>query len=234
MTMSDRGVWVRAASDPLAGPASWDGLQVGDDVRLEVWLGPRNGVGAQYFRCFLTSDHGRPDDFIVFGLQHSGPYPGMCWVDVIEYHETLTMPDGRALGVPAGIERAIFQALGTSVPAGGHVMAEYDSPGRRVTARALELRVPPAATPLGTVLRMAGLGDYFRDWYFAEGGREGARKLQGFRALNEQHARERGLEMLVELRAFMAGAAELDWGIQAQTRPLAEAAIADLSARFEG
>ena len=80
---------------------------------------------------------------------------------------------------------------------------------------------------------MAGLGDYFRDWYYAEGGREGARKLQGFRALNEQHARERGLEMLVELRALMAGAAELDWGIQAQTRPLAEAAIADLSERYE-
>jgi hypothetical protein len=48
--------------------------------------------------------------------------------------------------------------------------------------------------------------------------------------------------MLAELRAFMAGplpgagpirAAQLEWGLQAQTRPLAQAAINELGARFE-
>ena len=67
----------------------------------------------------------------------------------------------------------------------------------------------------------------------AEGGREGPRKLQGFRAINEAHARTRGVEMLAELRAFLRGSPDLDWGLQARTRPLADAAIAELAARFE-
>ena len=227
------GPWYPASAAPLAGPATWDGVQVGDDVRLEVWLGPRNAVGAQYFRCFLASDLGRPQDPVVFGLQNSGPFPGFCWVEVIEYRNILEMPDGSTVEVPNGIERLIFEQLARLVPPGGHMMVEYDSPCRRVTARGLEGGVPPAATPLGAVMRAAGVGDAFRDWYIAEGGREGPRKLQGFRAVDEAHARERGEQMLGELRAFLAGSAELDWGLQAQTRPLADAAIADLAGRFE-
>lgn len=225
--------WRPASVDPLAGPAALEGTQVGEDVRLEVWLGPRNAVGAQYFRCFLASELGRPADPVVFGLHSSGPFPGTCWVEVIEYRTILGMPDGSTVEVPEGIERRIFAELGSLVPPGGHLMAEYDTPGRATTARALEGRVPPPATPLGATMRAAGVGDAFRDWYIAAGGREGPRKLQGFRAVDEAHARTRGLEMLAELRAFLAGSAELDWGLQARTRPLADAAIAELAARFE-
>ena len=232
-TFSGTDGWRPASVDPLAGPAALDGAAVGDDVRLEVWLGPRNAVGAQYFRCFLASDLGRPVDPVVFGLQSSGPFPGNCWVEVIEYRNILIMPDGSTVEVPEGIERLVFAALARLVPPGGHLMAEYDTASRAITARALEGRVPPAATPLGATMRAAGVGDAFRDWYIAEGGREGPRKLQGFRAINEAHARTRGVEMLAELRAFLRGSPDLDWGLQARTRPLADAAIAELAARFE-
>jgi hypothetical protein len=229
----ERTGWRRAAEAPEALPARWDGVEVGADVALEVWLGPRSAVGSQYFRLHLVSPLGRPIEPVLFALQNAGPQPGFNWVDVLYYAETLTVDDGRTVQVPGGVERRIFEQLAGAVPPGGHLMAEYDSPARAVTAAALAADVPPLATPLGALLYAVGCGDSFRDWYHAEGGREGARKLQGFRAPDVAHARRRGIEMLAELRAFMERAAELDWELQAQTRPVAEAAIEVLSARFE-
>ena len=229
----DADGWRPASVDPSAGPAALDGASVGEDVRLEVWLGPRTAVGAQEFRCYLASELGQPIDPVVRGLHSSGRFPGECWVEVVEYRHILGMPDGSTVEVPEGIERLIFAAIATLVPPGGHLLAEYDSPSRAPTARALEGRVPPAATPLGATLRAAGVGDAFRDWYIAGGGREGPRKLQGFRAVDEAHARTRGIEMLAELRAFLAGSADLDWGLQARTRPLAQATVEELATRFE-
>jgi hypothetical protein len=225
--------WRPASVDPLAGPAALDGATVGEDVRLEVWLGPRNAVGAQYFRCYLASELGQPMDPVVLGLHASGRFPGECWVEVVEYRNILGMPDGSTVEVPPGIERLIVAALATLVPPGGHLMVEYDSPSRAMTERALAGGVPPVATPLGATMRAAGVGDAFRDWYIAEGGREGPRKLQGFRAVDEAHARARGIEMLAGLRAFLVGSADLDWALQARTRPLAQAAVAELAERFE-
>jgi len=72
----------------------------------------------------------------------------------------------------------------------------------------------------------------FRDWYISEGGREGPRKLQGFRAIDHEHERIRGERMLRELDEFMARSRHLDWTIQAQTRPLAQATFAALHQRL--
>lgn len=225
--------WRRAAEEPAHPLARLAGAEVGEDVRLEVHLGPRNHVGSTYFRVYLvTETFGAVVEPLIFGLQNSGPYPGYNWLEVIEWRDVLPLSDGRTVEVPAGIERQVFRRLGELVPAGGHLMVEYDSPGRVITAKALYLKVPPAATPLGALLAAAGCGDAFRDWYISEGGREGPRKLQGFRALDAGHARRRGLEQLVALDAFLASPADLDWGIQSLCRPLARAAIAELSERF--
>ncbi len=225
--------WCAAAEVPEALPSRWDGVAVGEDVTLEVWLGPRSAVGSQYFRCHLRGEPGRTTEPVLFALQNQGPYPGFNWVEVLYYADTLALEDGRTVAVPGGVEHRIFQQLAGAVPLGGHLMAEYDSPARAVTAAALAAGVPPLATPLGALLHAVGCGDAFRDWYIPAGGREGPRKLQGFRAPDEAHARRRGVEMLTQLRTFMASAADLDWGLQAQTRPLAQAAIDELSARFE-
>lgn len=232
-TSLERSDWRPAAEAPEALPTRWDGAEVGADVSLEVWLGPRSAVGGQYFRLQLVSPLGRPIEPVVYGLQGGGPQPGFNWVDVLYYAETLTVGDGRTVQVPDGVERRIFEQMASAVPPGGHLMAEYESPARSVTAAALAAGVPPIATPLGALLYAVGCGDAFRDRYYAAGGREGARKLQGFRAPDATHARRRGLEMLAELRVFMPRAADLDWGLQAQTRPVAEAAIEVLAARFE-
>ena len=226
--------WRPASSEPAHPLARLDGASVGEDVTLETELGPRNHVGSTYFRVYLRSDElGRTVEPVVFGLQNSGPYPGWNWVEVLRWNDQLHVEDGRGVSVPPGIEALIFERLAELVPPGGHLMAEYESGARWVTAAALAARVPPAATPLGRLLARTGAGVAFRDWYIPEGGREGPRKLQGFRALDEQHARTRGLETIAALEAFLADTADLDWDVQAQTRPLAEEALAELRERYQ-
>ena len=219
-----------AADHPIG---RWHGAPVGDDLTLEPWLGPANSVGARYFRIYLQSQElGRPRDPLLLGLVNSGRYPGFNWVEVIDYSERLLIPDGRDVTVPEGVLWGVLKQLASLVPAGGHLMAEYDSSGHRMTARALAAGVPPRATPLGAAMAATGCGIAFRDWYISEGGREGPRKLQGFRALDEAHERRRGLETIDALQAFLARSDDIDWEVQAQTRPVAQEALERLLARF--
>lgn len=222
--------WQRARAVPGHPLAALEGVVVGTDVTLETWLGPRNSVGAWYFRIHLVTPRTRTAEPVVFGLQNSGAYPGFCWVEVIEYRQAVAVADGDAVEVPDGIERNIFGALAGLVPPGGHFMAEYESPSRAATAQALALRIPPLATPLGALLAEVGCGAAFRDWYIAEGGREGPRKLQGFRALDAAHEARRAREQLAALEAYLADARDIDWGVQSIARPLAQAAVTRLRA----
>ncbi len=222
--------WRPAAGVPDAALARLVGAAVADDAAIEPWIGPRNSVGARYFRCYLATEVGRAREPIVFGLQHSGPFPGNSWIEVAEYRSELTLPDGRIVEVPDEIELRLFAHLAELVPTGGHLMAEYESPARRLTARALALGVPPVATPLGAVLRAVGCGAAIRDWYIPEGGREGARKLQGFRAVDAAHERRRAAEMVVQLETFLADERDLDWDVLGFTRPIARTALTELAA----
>ncbi len=225
--------WRPASAEPDHALTRLDGASVGEDVTLEVELGPRTNVGSTAFRLYLRSEElGRTLEPVVIGLQNSGPYPGWNWVEVLRWTDELALENGQTVTVPAGIELLIFKRLAELVPPGGHLMAEYETPSRWVTAAALAGRVPPAATPLGRLLTRSGVGTAFKDWYIPEGGREGPRKLQGFRALNVEHARTRGLETIVALEAFLASSADLDWDVQAQTRPLAEEVLAELRGRY--
>ena len=216
-----------AGDSPLAALA---GAAVADDASLEPWAGPPNSVGARYFRCYLQTEIGRAREPVVFGLHHRGPFPGNNWVEVLEFRDVVTLADERSVEIPEGIERRIFAALAGLVPAGGHLMAEYESPARTLTARALALGVPPVATPLGATLRAVGCGAAFRDWYIPEGGREGPRKLQGFRAVDADHERRRAAEMVAALEAFLADERDLDWDVLGFTRPIARSALEELSA----
>ena len=182
---------------------------LGDGVALAVLLGPRSAVGSTYFRCYLDRADVRSSKPVVFGLQNSGPYPGFNWVEVLDYAAIVTLDDGTTLEVDDALERALFERLASLVPAGGHLMAEYDSKARATTARALVAGVPPLATPLGALLFEVGCGVAFRDWYIPEGGREGPRKLQGFSAVDDAHARTRAAEADAALDAFLEDSARL-------------------------
>jgi hypothetical protein len=231
MSEVDTARWRPVADEPAHRLAAVHGASVGQGVTLDVELGLRNHVGSRYFRAYLVADGlGRTADPVLFGLQNAGPFPGFNWVEITDFQHRVPLPDGRTVDVPEGIDLQIIARFAELVPAGGHLMVEYDSPGRAITAQALAANVPPVATPLGAMMFAAGCGTAFRDWYIPEGGREGPRKLQGFRAANDEHARQRGTEMLRELDAFLSRSKELDWSIQAATRPLAEAAVTALRA----
>ncbi len=226
--------WRPVANVPGHALCALDGAEVGNGVTLAVEIGPQSKVGSDYFRAFLVADGlGRSADPILRGLINRGPFPGYNWIEVTDSTNRVTMNNGGAVEIPEGIDIEVTRALGALVPAGGHLMMEYDSPHRDWTARALMANVPPIATPLGAMMFAAGCGVHFTDWYIAEGGREGARKLQGFRAVDAKHEDRRGRDTLNALEAFMPHVRDLDWDIQAAVRPLAEAAITVLRDRFE-
>jgi hypothetical protein len=163
-------------------------------------LGPKNNVGSRYFQLFLVGDDGRLDEEpLCLGLQNSGPYPAFNWIELAQWRESLSGAEPGAS--PA--HSALFAALREFAPAGGHIMAEYDSPTHRGTGRILTLRYPPATSPIGYLMFEQGIRSY-RDWYISEGGREGPRKLQGFVPLNEEIAVEKTGALRQEIEALLA------------------------------
>ena len=158
-----------------------------------VLLGPENRVGARYFQLYLLRD-GRlkGDGPALTGLYYRGRYPQHSWVEVM----TTRTPKGAE-------EEKLFQALGQTILPGGHLMVEYESPGRRKTERALSVGVPPLLTPLGAALFRAGCGYGFKDWYISEGGSEGPRKLQGYKPLDEEHRLKKADDLAKEALQFL-------------------------------
>ena len=72
------------------------------------------------------------------------------------------------------------------------------------TERGLKRGVPPAATPLGHALLVAGC-TWFKDWYFAEGGREGETKLQANKPLTAELHRDQLASLREELAGWLGG-----------------------------
>ena len=172
--------------------------------RLIALLGPKNNVGSRYFQLQLADAEGRlARETLALGLHNSGPFPAYNWVELIRYEVALTFGErtvdlaGEALDLP------LFRMLCALVPPGGHLMVEYDSPGQRASERALTLGYPPVTSPLGYLMFQVGCRS-FRDWYIAEGGREGPRKLQAFKPLNDEIAREKTAALRRQIEELLA------------------------------
>ena len=209
-----------------------DGAAVGEQVSIHVEVGARTIAGHRRFRLWLeAAEHGRSLVPVLHG-QHPVAHDTLPWLEVTRFEQQVQMDSGTAVEVPAEIDRRIVAQLASLVPPGGHLMLEYDSPGRRMTARSLLAGVPAVATPLGAALFEAGCGVAVRDWGDALGGRAGARRLQGTRPLHPAHAEQRAREMLPTLRRFLAESGDLEWDIQAATRALAQEVAAALTQRL--
>jgi hypothetical protein len=176
------------------------------EYRLIALLGAKNNVGSRYYQLWVVDASGALcDDLLALGMHNTGPYPAFNWIEMTQYREVLRI-GGETVELPAtGLDRALFGLLVQFVPAGGHMMVEYDSPTHRATARMLTLGFPPVCSPVGYLMFGIGCRSY-RDWYISEGGREGPRKLQGFMPLNEAIQREKEVKLREELTAFLARA----------------------------
>lgn len=205
MAPADLSTWTPAERDhPLSG---LEGQALASGI-LHVLLGPTSRFGARYFALLL--DGAGP---VLRGLHRSGPLPSYNWIEVAETR----LLDGE------GLDR-LFALLFGLLPPGGHIMVEYDSAERAETAAALAHNVPHIASALGASLFRVGFGAHFKDWQIAEGGAEGPRKLQAYKAPSredEQRWRERALHALEEFLARPAGQSD----VIAQARSRAEALL---------
>ncbi len=112
--------------------------------------------------------------------------------------------DGRIVEArELGLEAGFIRLLGGLIPAGGHLMIDYDSGGQDLTLAELVAQVPPPACYLGDLMFRAGLRGQFKDWYFSEGGHEGPRKLQANKSPNPAAARAALKEHMQVLRQFV-------------------------------
>jgi hypothetical protein len=113
----------------------------------------------------------------------------MPWFE-LRIYPTVDFGDGAIFDARAvGLEAAFIDLLGILIPPGGHLMIEYESPGQSATHAELLLRVPAAATYLGSLMFHAGFRGAFKDWYISEGGHEGPRKLQANKSPTSAAAR---------------------------------------------
>ncbi|MEA2683310.1 MAG: hypothetical protein QOK05_1638 [Chloroflexota bacterium] len=169
--------------------------------RLRVLVGPRI-VGKRYFRLQLDSGDG-PQRFIE-ALYNDGPYPGQNWVEIFDLDLPQPLRGREHFAPDLG---AYLQPVADAIPAGGHLMAEYEKLDWQTTQRGLLAGIPPIATPLGALLFDLGTGDSFKDWYFPEGGMEGNRKLQGNKAYTPEQRVEMRTKRVLELKKFLDGPA---------------------------
>ena len=140
---------------------------------------------------------------LMTGLVSGGGRLVMPWFEG-RLFPTVQMADGTTIDARAkGLEAAFVDLLGTLVPPGGHLMIEYESPGQHETHAELLLRVPPAASHLGSLMFHAGFRGDFKDWYISEGGHEGPRKLQANKSPTPAAARAAMRNHLRDLTAFM-------------------------------
>lgn len=178
-----------------------EGKPLGEDT-LEIMLGPKNRVGARYFQLTVRDRSGNASQPLLLAMYNSGPYPSYNWIEVIKLTRNIVFPE-REVTLSETDLHSLFRYLADLIPPGGHIMVEYESAEGAETRLSIGCGIPTVATPLGSMLFRVGCGVAFKDWHFAEGGSEGPRKLQGYKALHEDHRLARAAEMAAELRSFL-------------------------------
>ncbi len=220
----------REKAHPIGG---LQGLTLGP-YRLLALLGPKNNVGARYFQLLLVDADGHlSDEAVAFGLHNSGPFPGYNWAEIFRYDPAPNIRGEAADLRAAGLEVILFRALAGLVPAGGHLMVEYESPAQKESERILSLDYPPVTSPLGYLLFRVGCRS-FRDWYISEGGREGPRKLQGYKPLNESIAKERTEALRTQVEECLADPESPQHGDYGRTARRLAAAVLEALAEGRG
>jgi hypothetical protein len=200
-----------------------------NDFFIRIDIGPKNNIGAEYFRLFIEKKDLISETPVIFGLCNFGKYPGNNWIEVLQYNNEIKFHDEFLLTINEEAELEIFEKLGSIIPLGGHMMIEYESQIRRLTARSLLVGVPPDATPIGRLLYFSGCGYAIRDWYIPEGGREGSRKLQGFKPMDQNHQLTNVKKQMIILNNYLSSDNDIEWDIKGYTRPIAEQAYNFLS-----
>ena len=170
--------------------------------------------GRTYFNIYFEDAQGRLSEKPVIdkALYSVGGKGVLPWIEIGYYRpEVIFKKENGTLLEQTNIaftheEGALFKLLGDVIPAGGHMMMAYDLDDNvlaTMTFAALRRNVPMVATPIGFLLFRTGFTIPFRDWYIAEGGHEGPRKLQFEKPLNEEREKVWREHIIDELAVFI-------------------------------
>lgn len=149
-------------------------------LRLSGWKG---------FKLYLQNPQGILSRYpVIKGIYSSGGKDGVRpWMD-IDYRDEAQFQDPQNNQEKYSLTTSesgfkLFSLLGGLIPPGGHLMVSYEGEQKihSDTVKSLSIGIPPAVTPLGFLLYKGGF-QYVKDWYLAEGGFEGPRKLWGEKA----------------------------------------------------
>ncbi len=186
-----------------------EGKSLNNRHRLHITTRQRHYIEQRYFELFVDEDGHRFHSPVFTGIYSTGRKSlGIRgWIDG-DYYEKVSS-DKATLNLPEfGLDVKIFKEIGSLIPPGGSLMVAYgmlwgESEVHKNTSQALNLGIPPIVTPIGYLLFHAGCWAGFKDWYIAEGGNEGPKKLQGFRPLDVNDAKKRAQEITKLLEEFI-------------------------------
>ena len=97
---------------------------------VHVFDGPRSRFGAKFFRLHLENCNGAICKDLVIGLCSSGSYPSQNWIEVAGATFEAQFDDECHSLDPetSACAQQLWQAIADGIPAGGHLMVEYESP----------------------------------------------------------------------------------------------------------
>lgn len=182
------------------------------------------------FALYLIDSHANKSNSPIFRGRYNAGRPSihvLSWIDG-ELVENATINGERIdltapLSNPRSLAEEMTRALGALIPPGGRFWIAYEAfegEGEIVheTRAGLSESFPLVSTPVGFLLFRADCWLGLRNWHFPEGGREGPMKLQGNKALNEEHARVRAQETVAELENFLRKKSESEIEERAHAR----------------
>lgn len=175
---------------------------------------------------------------VVQGIHSTGhpSFKASEWVDM-NYRSEVSINNVLHSLAAAGSDVELFERLGKVIPPGGSMMVAYrmfygEEQIHRDTREALDMGIPPALTPIGYLMFRADCGWSFRDWYFAEGGREGPEKLQGFKPVSDMQRKEAAFQLVNSLTRFLENLEGSSKHHETMARSNAQAILRFVDARF--
>ncbi len=164
---------------------------------------------------------------VLEGIHSRGGRGVTGWIEVGAYRPVFHF---QGLGVPletivlseSKIDQQIFNLLSETIQPGGHLMfvyeVSYESPFHQETQEGLLRGIPPVSTPQGLLLFHSGFR-WVKNWYLAEGGHEGLRKLWGEKPLNEKELQRFDLLTFFQILLYFSRKPNPDfWELESKAR----------------
>ncbi len=179
--------------------------------------------GWTYFALYLRDPQGRPAAQaamdggyevtpVLEGIHSRGGRWVRGWIEIGDYYPVVhfireAAPPIRLDLSEGRMDHQIFELLSEVIPPGGHLMfayeVSYESPFHRETQACLMKGVPPVCTAQGEILFQSGFR-LVKDWYLAEGGHEGPRKLWGEKPSNHAESLAFDLRTFLQILGFLS------------------------------